>query len=350
MRQAACAVTILVLGLALGPAGAAAAPALVAIDSAAPTLAEQDGGGWTVALGLTNLTDDKVAVAVADDAMPVGCALELDRATLPKAEHRAVTLSVPATCDVPDDRLDFALTAEASGDASASTQRLDVSAAPEPDSSTTDWEQLLAFPIAIVGIGIAMVLIYGIWGPREGEGGARSPSLPGLGGSWRFTDSWASNVTVFGGLLTAFFSTSGVSRVLFGDDAEQAIALATVGAAIGVGIAGAGAMVLVSSKRDDDAPSVFGLLAAAAITLAAAAGQLWIGYQTARKLELDDAGTWFLLVLVPGLLLLAVYALRSLRRLLREGAKPPPPPKSETEALIATLAPAPTTRMRAPLL
>jgi hypothetical protein len=153
-----------------------------------------------------------------------------------------------------------------------------------------------------------------------------------LEATWSFKDSWVSNVTIGAGLLTGIFGSSDVVKELLGEDAERSVALATVGAAVAAAFIAAGPLVLHALKTGDgDHFTVFGLLAASAVTLAGAVGELWIMFRTGEKLEVDglEDKIWVPLGLAAALLIL--YAFRTLRATLERGiTEPDDPPDSDT--------------------
>lgn len=311
--------------LAAGAVRAVAAPVPVLIDNRAPELATRAGGGWTADLGLTNLTDGDVKVAVVPtDAKGCRTLLGTPR-SLPPAEHTVVTVVVPSRCKVDTTGIHFKVTATAAGVAG---EPLAVTAVPAPPSP--EWNALWAFPV-VLGFGCVVSMVGLLLAWLRGNLRCRSLLRPltHLGKSWDFTESWASNVTAIGGLLTVFFTTSGVTKALLGEDADQAIALATVGSAIAIALAAAAPVVLHATakmkKADDmqDVPTVYGLVVAAIITSAAAAGELWIGYSTGTKLDLGGVQNrlWIPALLAAALLL--VYVCRTLYYAITQGDKRP---------------------------
>jgi hypothetical protein len=123
--------------------------------------------------------------------------------------------------------------------------------------------------------------------------------------AWSFSDSWVSNITVIGGLLTGIIGSTSVVKTL-GDQAEGSRALATVGAAVAVAFIAAGPIVLLSTKRGGYF-SVGGLLLASSIVLAGAAGELYVVADAATRLTLGGFEGWLPWVLLGtafGLLLL----------------------------------------------
>jgi hypothetical protein len=297
-------------------------------------LTEKEGGGWTVALGFTNLTDDQIALAARPTAEDGGCEPKLDEPNLPKAEHSDVTVRIPAGCKVADDGIDLELVATP---ARGEPVTFPVTAAPKPKPDTDpDWEQLQVFPILlIVGLiclGVAALLTR--VSPFNG--------LPYLESTWSFKDSWASNITVAGGLLTGLLGSSDVLDPVFGDDAKPALALATVGAAVAVALAGAGALAALAlrKKADGGARDVFtpfGLVIAGAITVAAAGGELWVVLKAGDELDLGWFGDRLPLATYVLGALLALYAIRSIAATIRAGSTPPPQAPPSDAILSAVL-------------
>jgi len=160
-----------------------------------------------------------------------------------------------------------------------------VTAAPKPDSEAPDWKQLRVFVVMFsVSLAGLFLLAWLCLGDRPNF----FIGLPHLGAAWSCQDSWASNVTVAGGLLTCILGSSDLLKEVLGEDAEFSLGVATVGAAIAVAIAGAGALVALASRRksDDgtqDLFSPYGLLIAGALTLAAAGGELWVVWKSGEK-------------------------------------------------------------------
>jgi hypothetical protein len=324
---------------AIGAGTAVAAPAPLTVDDREPALKSQDDGGWTVDLGLTNLTDGDIALAARPMNADDGCAPKVD-GTLPQAQHSDVIVRVPPGCKVSEDGIDLQLVATS---ADSEAVIFDVTAAPKPDSVAPDWKQLrvfvVLFPVSLAG------LFFLAWlsladRPNLFEG------LPHLESAWSFQDSWASNVTVAGGLLTGILGSSDLLKEVLGEDAEFSLAVATVGAAIAVAIAGAGALVALATRRksDDGTRDLFtpyGLLIAGALTLAAAGGELWVVWKSGENLDMggveDDL---YLAALVAGALL-ALYGILSLKATLRVGMTaspdPPVPPDPPGDAIVSAM-------------
>jgi hypothetical protein len=306
------------LSLGLSPSPASAASTSVTIDDPAPGLKERSGGGFTIALGFTNLTDRQLTLTSHPAAAAGrGCRLTLDKTPLPAAQHSAVTVIVPAACKV-DQQQGIAFTVTAGG--AEQPVSFAVAAAPRP-AGEPDWQALWAFPIALGALAAAALVLLIAW-----EGG----ELKYLEATWSLKDSWASNVTVVAGLLTGVFGSSEVVKALLGEDGQRSVALATVGAAAAVAFIGAGPIVLLSTKTRNGAVTTAGLVFASAITLTGAYGELWTVYASGRRLDL---GGWEGRLIYPTAaagLLLAIYAFRSLAETIERGKTKPKTVASDT--------------------
>jgi hypothetical protein len=290
----------------------------VTIDDAAPALKAGSGGSMTVALGFTNLTDGDLTLAAAAPAgAGVNCKPTFDKATLPKAQHQAVTVTIPASCKV-DDKQGITFTMTASG--AASPASFDVTAAPEP-ADKPDWDALWAFPISL----LVLVIAAGIAWLCHVRG-----ELKFLEATWSLKDSWASNVTIAAGVLTGIFGSSEVVKALLGDDVDQSIALATVGAAVAAAFIGAGPLLLLATKTREGSVRVGGLLFASALTLTGAYGELWTVYASGHRLDLGGWEDWLFLPAIAAGLLLLVYTITSLIETIDRGRTRPKTKPSET--------------------
>lgn len=324
MRRASWVAAACMVSMALGPAVASAASAPIVIDSRAPALADGDGGVHTAVIGLTNLTTGAAALTVAGDAADRGCKIDLDPSRLPPAERADVTVTASAGCAVRADGIDFTVTARGGG---RTLRAIPVTAAPAP-AAAPDWDMLLAFPIALGGLLLGALLLYCAWGWKSHSPGER---LTQLGATWSFSESWATNVTAVGGILTGVIGSTDVMTAIFGADAGDVAALAVVGAAVAVAFAIAGPVVLLATKTDNGRfITVAGLLLASAVTLAGAFGELWVVLQTGRDADLGTWGERFLAIAAAAAaLLLLVYAIRTILAVLRLGTeRPPAPPQS----------------------
>jgi hypothetical protein len=218
-------------------------------------------------------------------------------------------VTVPAGCKVGDDGIDFTVSATRE---SAAPVKFVVTAAPKPDASKPDWDALF------MGLGAD----------------TRPPNKPlkYLEAAWSFKDSWVSNITVLGGLLAGIFGSSDVVKVFLGDDAESAVAVATLGGAFAVAFIGAGPVILFATKsKNGDFFTVGGLLIASAVTLAGAYGQTWVLYESSRDLDLGGLEDWVWIMALAAGALLAIYGARTLMATIRHGInKPKPTPASDT--------------------
>jgi hypothetical protein len=327
VRRAVAVFVVVGLWFVVGSAAVSAQTTAVTIDSRSPALEELDGGGWTTSLGFTNLTDKPITlIAKATNTADLGCSLTLDKPKLPAAQHSALKVTVPAGCKVGEDGIDFTVSAKG-GTTSART--FVVTAAPKPDTSKPDWGALWAFPVALVALLCGAAVFFLAW--RTAHSPPNQP-LKYLEATWSFKDSWVSNVTVAGGLLTGIFGSSNVVTALLGKDAESSVALATVGAAAAVAFIAAGPIVLLATKsKTGDFFTVGGLFAASAVTLTGAFGELWILYRSGQKLDLGGWEDRVVILASVAAVLLAIYAFRTLLAVLKHGLKKPPPgPVSDT--------------------
>lgn len=318
------------------PGIASAATSSLVVNTLKPTLEKGEDGGSKVALSFTNLTDGPVVLSAAASGQPK-CVLGLSTNQLPPAQISAVTVEIPPTCDR-GESLNFTISAASSGGALPSFQ---IDPEGEP-AEKPDWNQLYAFVAALLGSAIFLVVFFfTLWEPSPGAERRLAQPLKSVDvATWKLTDNWATNVTAVGALLTGIFGAS-TSKAFLGEDAESAVALATVGAALALALVAVGPVVLVATKRltpkfskhrdgskgertgSDNYFTVGGLLAAAAFVLASAYGQLWVVMETG--MELDLGGVEDLLpvpvAFAAGLLLL--YAWRSLKDLLESGTMEP---------------------------
>jgi hypothetical protein len=344
--------------LALAVVLAAALPALaqaqqqasVTIDDRAVALENGNKGTSTADLGFTNLTDLPITLKVRPAKPDLGCDLTLSKETLPATQHTSpVTVTAPAGCSIPKDGLDMDVLTYSG---SQLLHTFAVTAAPKP-STKPNWHELRAFPILLVLSLLAACGMYWAWTLLDDHRKKHSPWEPLVAfdtTTWNFKDTWVTNVTVAGGLLTAIFGATDVVKPLLGDNADSSIALATIGAAVAAAFIATGAIVLQTFKSyKHQTFTVGGLLAAAAFTLAGALGQLWIAGVTIHKLDLNGLQkTGYLWTVgIFAALLILIYASRSLLDLLKRGTKPPPATPSDgiqaaqliAEAIAATDAP-----------
>jgi hypothetical protein len=315
----------LVLALLTAPA-ALATPSPVALDSGEVALAEANGGGWTTAVGLTNLSNAALAVTARPAVAKVGCAPQLDHsARLPAAQHTIFTVTVPAACDLATKKLALTLTA---GNGATATSLPVVAALKAPVPSKPDWGVLWWFLVTL-GAGAAVSLAaFVAWDPKGDVHRRLDQALPYVGASWSFGGSWASNVTVVGGLLAGVLGSSDLLKQVLGAAAAGALAVVTIAGAISAALIGAAGIVAITSQtRAKGEFTAGGLLAASAIALGGGGGQLIVVYLVSRDLDLGGGTTEK--YLVPGLLfaalaLLAIYGYRSLQGVFVRGTTPRP--------------------------
>ena len=331
MKRGIAVVVALGLTLALGAMPATAATSPVTIDNTAVELAKggprEEAGRPTV--GLTNLTNHALRVTPKPALATAGCNPTLDNSSkLLPARHTTFTVAIPAACAVGDKPFRFTLTAK-SGKAVASFAVAATLKTDPPDKP--DWNALWSFAIALGGMAALMILVLFFWKPENPVKPRLDQRLPYLDDAWSFKDSWVSNITVVGGLLAGVFASSEVLKSILGEDSDASLALATVGGAIAAAlIAAAGILVLALKTEKEGYFTVGGLLAASAIALAGAAGQVWVVYESARKFDLGGLEDRLLPIAIAALLLLVLYAYRSLRSVLIQGTTKPPGPESET--------------------
>jgi len=318
MRAAVVLIGSVALSASVYASVASAAPATATLDDEQPALKEESEGHFTVELGFTNLTDEDVTLTskASDDAGGSKCKLPLDKPTLPAARHSTVTVTVRRGCNV-DEQKGIAFTVTAEG----TSVPFEVDSAPKP-AKQPNWGNLWVFPLALVALVVvaAVSWLFGV----KGE-------LKYLEPTWSFKDSWASNVTLGGAVLTGIFGSSDVVKALLGEEVDGSIALATVGSAAAAAFVGAGPLLLLATKTTGGAVTAGGLLFASAVTLTGAYGELWTVYASGHALDLD---AWqnepLLIAAIAGALLLGVYALKALIETVKRGDTKPKTPESDT--------------------
>jgi hypothetical protein len=342
--------------VAIAPAGARAAPTPIAIDNAAPSLTDKDATDWTLDLGVTNFTDRDVTLSAAPAAAgDSDCTFAFDKNVVPAAQHLSPEVTVSKKCDLSDGRLVFNLDATSTGSPPIT---LGLTASTPTDSSP-NWIFLAFFPGFMALFAILFVGFYWIRksatetarpapSPADGAAAANGnqdaagePEPPkklspfallvNLPDDWSFSESWATNITVGAALLTGIFGNTETVKAFLGDDAESSIALATVGAAVAVAFAGAGGVVLLAFKQrlPVSGYTVFGMLAAASVTLAGAFGEIWILFFTVKDLDLGGVQHYVVYVTVGATALLVIYAFRSLLEVIPPGTLNPAPTTAE---------------------
>ncbi len=328
---AAMAVAILTLVAAMPAHGAEVA---VIVDSREVQLAEADRG-WTTEVGITNVRDHEIDLEVPFLSKPEGCLPRIQDGKLRVAEHRTVEIRIPPKCEAGENGLVFYL---GSATPEGPPFPIEMIAAPLEEVEEPSWDALWVFLGAFLVLTGGAVVFCRLWRQES-----RRTSLKYLGATWSFKESWVSSVTVAGGLLTGIFGSSEVIKAVLGEDADSAVALATVGAAIALALLASGPLILEATKvrvvdpgKANDIgkeyPSLGGLSLASAVTLAAAFGELWVVAASASRLDLGGSEGWMPWVLaVLGTVLLAVYAVRNFKRTIEVGMTDPgPAPDSDT--------------------
>jgi uncharacterized membrane protein len=185
-------------------------------------------------------------------------------------------------------------------------------------TNSPEWSALWAFPIALA----ATVLIALVYFRQRRE----KPNAPltYLESTWSFGESWATNVTLAAGLLTATFGSTEVVTSLVGKNGEGSAALGTVGAAVAASFVAAGSLIVLASKtKDGEHISLGGLLAASTVTLAGAAGEIWVLYRAGERLDLNGMQDLAGVVGGVAILLLVWYAARSVPAVIDNGKTAP---------------------------
>jgi hypothetical protein len=187
-------------------------------------------------------------------------------------------------------------------------------------SLSPEWSALAAFPIALGALTLAALILFR---QHPAMHHLKQP-LEHLEVTWSFKESWVSNVTVVGGLLTGLFGSSDVLTALLGSEAKSSVALATVASATAVVFTTAGPVIVASTRsRVGNFVTVGGLLAAAVVTLAGAVGELWALYRSGQALDLGGWQEGIVVGAALAFLLLGLYAVRSLLATITQGITPP---------------------------
>jgi hypothetical protein len=292
--------------------------ASVALGSVEPELTPADDGGGTAKIALTNLTDAPVDITPRPQTPPnPNCTVQLDHnGQLPAARSLTFTATIAAACG----RItkSFPILVEAAG------KDLPVITATVKTAKKPDWDVLSDWFVTSMKFALGlMVAVYLLWWIFLG-GSHPFTALPSLDKSWSFNDSWVTNVTVVGGLLAGIFGSSDVVTAILGGDADEAVALATIGGAVSVALIGAAGVVVIAAKVPATGQfTVIGVLVGSALALGAAAGQLGVVYESARDLELGGIEDDLMPFLVGALILLGVYGLFSVLGVLIQGHAEP---------------------------
>lgn len=309
-------------------------PSAVTVDSRAPAL-KTDGDGWKTAVAVTNVTTDDVKVNVVDvkpAEVDGACDVNVDGkapapVTLQAATKSEISISWTAGCHADATGVVFHVQPQVTPVQDA----IRIAASKKP-ADEVDWTVLVAFPVGwFVGL-------LGLWAAAVISPlavGLKTP-LTYLQTTWSFKDSWASNVTVLGGVLTGVIGSSGPVKAILGEDADTALARATVGVAIAVALVALAAVLLQTTKRDDHF-TVGGLVVAGATVVGAAIGELLVVWDTGTQLTLGDVEDWLWIGVILILALLACYSVRNLRATIRAGLTAPKPAMPASAVVAAAL-------------
>lgn len=193
-------------------------------------------------------------------------------------------------------------------------------------AGSTEWSALVAFPVAAVVL-VIVAAVYLLWRKER-----PNTPLKYLESTWSFKESWATNVTLAAGVISAIFGSLEVVTALVGEHGKSSAALAIVGAAVAASFVAAGSLIVLASKTKEEHLSVGGLLAASAVTLAGGFGEVWVLFRAGERLDLagwqDAAGV----IAAVAALLLVWYAVRSIPAVIANGKKEPIPEPSDTLA------------------
>lgn len=323
MRRFSAALVVGIGWLLLSPALTFAAPAEYVLVSDQATLAKSEAGAMTAAYTLVNLTDRPAPVSLTTTEAGQHCAATPGPAVLPASRQQKVTFTLDK-CDLPDGGTtgftlrvgtrSFAVTAAAE-------------AAPDPD-----WGVLWVF-LWTLGGGAVAVLAGRRWFhqrrpagvPAEPAHAGWQTALPHLGASWSFKDSWASNVTLVSAVFTGLFGTSDLLKSIAGEAVPSVLAVVTIGSAIGIAIVGVAPLVLQAFRNDQSQVLVGGLLVSAALAVGASGGLVLVISRSVSSLVTGWGQYMVWVGTVVALLLLASYAVASVRQNLATGLRPPAP-------------------------
>lgn len=294
----------------------AAPPDYVLATSTAPI--EDEDGQLSITLSFINLTDRPAIVALTTDDGGGACSPSTEELDPRRQEELTFSLD---ECDF-GDRRTVALTADVEGVELSVAGRLD-------DSGDPEWALLWTFAWTL-GAGIVAVLLG--WAgfrtnppvdldvkPRVRFG----TPLPYLGATWSFKDSWAANVTLVSAVFTGLFGSSELLTAATGDEAKSTVALITIASAIGVALVGLGPLILQAARSDKAEVYAGGLFASAAVAVGASGGLALVIVRAVSPLVDGLASRLLWTAALLGLLLLAVYAVTSVRQNLTTGLTKP---------------------------
>lgn len=130
-------------------------------------------------------------------------------------------------------------------------------------------------------------------------------------GDWKFSDSWASNVTIGASALAVLFSSSDVAAAVNGEDATVAPTIVLGSALALVAVTAAPFLLKVFVNRKGQILTV-AIAAAAALTLGGASLQGLVIVRQSAKLNVPDLAVLAWVVAIVYGILLAIYAVRTL--------------------------------------
>lgn len=308
-----------ILCIGIGPA--IAAPANYVLSSTAANIKEGDTGP-TVALTLINLTDQPAAVAVSTSEGGDNCAPEGEE--LPARQESSLTFALSG-CDFGDEKA-VGLVVEVEG------VIFDVTAT-NGEKEDPNWALLWTF-IWAVGAGIILVAVGWISflakppaALSNGNNVGPSTPLPYLGATWSFKDSWAANVTLVSAVFSGIFGSSDLLKSVTGAEAPSTLAVITIASAIGVALVGLGPLVLQALRNDKSEVIAGALFLSASIAVGAAGGLVLIIIRSVDNVVSGSANPFLWGGGVLALVLLAAYAITSVRQNLILGLTEPKPEK-----------------------
>lgn len=317
-RQPAIILVSLVAGLWIGAGAASADSTDYVLTSAKPTINEEDGEP-TVALTLINLTDQEATVTLSTTEGGDNCKPSQEELAARQEEKLTFTLD---GCDFGKDNT-VGIAVDVEGTPFDVTGKIDETAEP-------DWGLLWIYQRSLAG-GVVLVLLGWIWfalSPPKGLAKKRkvgpATPLPYLGASWSFKDSWAANVTLVSAAFTGLFGSSDLLKSVTGEEAPSTLALITIASAIAVALVGLGPLVLQTTRNDKSQVYAGGLFASAALAVGASGGLALIIVRSVAPAvkgsaeTILSAGAWLALIL------LALYAVTSVRQNLTKGLTKPP--------------------------
>jgi hypothetical protein len=319
--------------LLLLPFPAYANPADYVIVAPEATLSKGDDG-TTASYTLINLTDrPSGTVSLKTTEAGAHCDPSSDTAALPARQEKVVTFTLKG-CDAPENK-----TINLSLNVGSTIFTVTAEAEVKPDP---DWRILWVFAVALVG-GLVLVIAGWVWfEQRRPQTLAKNPPvpkenvpsvwpntpLPYLGASWSFKDSWASNVTLVSAAFTGLFGTSDLLKSATGAAAPSALAVITIASAIAAAIVGVAPLLLQTFRNGNDEVYAGALFGSAALVIAAAGGLVLAIALSVSPLVTGLSDNLLWVGVVIGLVILASYAVASIRQNLTKGLTKPPTKKS----------------------